>query len=162
MIQLYVGLAILTVYLVVVILKDGKIPPSISDTFYTSGKWMFSIVIWLESILLQWSLLDVTPVNVQFVAFFVGAGLLFVGAAPHFKEAQEKVIHYTGAFTFAIASQVWYWIVPASMDYVMMGVMFGLVWLTAVACIMKWRENATFIAEIACIVVIVLGRSYLV
>lgn len=162
MITLTMGLVILAVYLTVVIIKDGKIPPSISDTYYTSGKWVFSVVMAIEAILLSVSLFGVTADVWQWLVFLTCGGLLFVASAPHCHDDYEKKIHYAGAFTFAIGSQVWYWIEPARDNYLVMGIVFGAVWAIAGVCIMKWKANATFIAEIACIVVIAWGRCCLI
>ena len=53
------------------------------------------------------TLIPVTSELYQFTAFLTGAGLLFVGAAPHFKDEFEKKIHFGGAFIFGLASQIW-------------------------------------------------------
>lgn len=158
MIELIIGVAILFIYLLFVIVKDGKVPPSISDSFYSSGKYLFTFVMFAEAVLLTIALLSITPSNLQFLAFFSGASLAFVGAAPHCHEKFEKTVHFAGAYTFALGSQLWYWLVPASVDYLWFGIMFACAWIPAVFLIFKFKSNATFIAEIACVLVIVLGR----
>jgi hypothetical protein len=52
----------------------------------------------------------------QFLCLFAGAGLLFTGAAPHFK-TYEQTIHYCAAGTCALSALVWmcaggYWYIP--------------------------------------------------
>ena len=53
------------------------------------------------------TLIPITPEMYQFTAFLIGAGLLFVGAAPHFKDKSEKKIHFGGALVFGLTSQIW-------------------------------------------------------
>ena len=53
------------------------------------------------------TLIPITSEMYQFTTFLIGAGLLFVGAAPHFKDKSEKKIHFGGALIFGLASQIW-------------------------------------------------------
>ena len=52
-------------------------------------------------------MLEVSPENVQFTAFWAGAGMALVGAAPHFREDFEKNIHTAGAVLCIVFSQLW-------------------------------------------------------
>lgn len=161
MTALFIGIALLGIYLGYVIAVDGKVPPSISDSFYTSGKWWFTLVMFAESILLAISLIGVTPSPWQFLAFLSCAGLGFVGSAPHCHDKYEKKVHYAGAFTFAIGSQLWYWIVPLPCDKPFLVWVFAITWALAVGLCFCFKKNVTFIAEIACIITIIFGRSAL-
>lgn len=143
-IVLAIGLLILAVYLGVVIKEEKECPPSISDTFYECGKWWFTIVMFVEAVLLSMALINASGPNIQFLAFFSGAALGFVGAAPHFKEAYEKKIHFGGAYTFGLCSQAW--VALAVSPWIL------LTWIPGAAAIMLWKSKGTFIAEIMCII----------
>lgn len=159
MLALGIGITILIVYLSVVVIKEKKIPASISETFYLCGKWWFTIVMMIEAILLCISLIPVTPINYQFLAFVSSAALGFVGASPHFKDEYEKKVHYTSAFTFGIGSQLWLFLVmydykPCTDIYTLI----ALIWIGSVSYMLCNKRIATFIAEITCVALIVLGR----
>ena len=143
------GLVTLAVYLAIVMLKDGKCPPSISDSYYTSGKWMFTIVMFSESILLSIALIENSRPQFQCLGFVSGAALAFVGAAPHFKEEFEKKIHFSAAYTFAIGSQLWVCLNESPI--------YMLVWMVAMPFIFGYGSHRTFIEEITCVAVIALS-----
>lgn len=142
-ILIMVGVIILAIYLTIIMVKEKCVPPSISDTFYLCGKWWFTFVMWTECILMCIGLISSTCDSWQFLAFLSGAGLGFVGAAPHFKEDLEHTVHFAGAYTFAIASQLWAFIVVSPW--------LLITWAFALALILKFKKQATFIAEIACV-----------
>lgn len=94
-------------YVGVMVYRNG-IPYSISDTYYSlEHKVWFLVAMWLTSLLLMPAILDRTPETIQFSAFLMCAGLLFVGAAPNFKEEYENKIHVAGTCVSAVSSQIW-------------------------------------------------------
>ena len=103
----YIALIIVFIYLLINIIKYKQIPESISDTFYLGSSWLFTLVMIIMGFLVTASLLPITIIEYQCFAFFTGAGLLFVGAAPYFKDEFQSKVHYGGAFIFALSSQVW-------------------------------------------------------
>lgn len=143
----YTALTIVAIYLCINIYIYRQIPESISNTFYLGSKWWFSGAMILLGFLISASLLNTTPESYQFTAFFIGAGLLFVGAAPHFKDDTEKYIHFGGAGVFGLTSQVW-----ASL--------YCSPWLllTWLVMIPLWKtKQRTFWIEIVCIINIILA-----
>lgn len=90
------------------------ITPSISASHY---KWrekgriyeiLFTLFCWgiTFTVLPIW--LDVSPENVQFLAFLSAAGLGFVGASPLFMDDKlENTVHSTAAILCITASFVW-------------------------------------------------------
>lgn len=104
---MYIALGILIIYLLYVFITYRCIPDSISDTFYLGTKWGFTALMTILSFIVAPTLLSVTSSYFTCFAFLTAVGLLFVGAAPHFKERNEKYIHFGGAFTFGISSQIW-------------------------------------------------------
>lgn len=143
----YIALSIVLIYLIISFIRFKQIPESISNTFYLGNKWWFSAVMIILGFLITTSLLNVTSEYYQCFAFFTGAGLLFVGAAPHFKEDLEGKVHTGGAIIFGIASQVW-----ASIYFTPW---LLLTWLT-VPIWFKTKQR-TFWAEILCIINIIIA-----
>lgn len=108
-----ISLAIFLVYVLGVCIGFGRIPSSISDTFYKLEEvhknlgWLFTAFCWGVLFTLMPPLLEMTPESYQFTAFLACAGLGFVGAAPHFKSLSERQIHYIGATVCILSSQIW-------------------------------------------------------
>lgn len=95
----------LFLYLGFMFLKHG-ITKSISDGYYVSkNKWLFSAVMLLTAGLLLPTMLEFG--DVQFLAFFAVAALMFVAAEPHFKSDWGGKIHNTAAIIAGICSQLW-------------------------------------------------------
>lgn len=97
-------------YTGVMILREG-IPYSVSATAYSlkNISW-FMLTMALTGFLLAPVILDITPNNIQFVAFLAIVGLLAVGAAPRFKnksDKTERVLHQVGAVMVLVFSQTW-------------------------------------------------------
>lgn len=98
-------------YLGFMFLKYG-ILPFISDGYYVcKNKWLFSTAMLLTTGLLLPPMLDFG--DVQSLAFFAVAAIMFVAAEPHFKSDWGGKIHNTAAIIAGICSQVWcfvnYW-----------------------------------------------------
>lgn len=143
----YILLSIVTIYLLFSIIKYKQIPESISDTFYLGNKQWFTFTMVVLGFLVCATLIPVTLELYQFTIFLTGAGLLFVGAAPHFKDEFEKKIHFGGAFIFGLFSQIW-----ASL--------YCSPWLllTQLFLIPLWKTNQrTFWIEFICIINIILA-----
>lgn len=95
----------LFLYLGFMFLKHG-ITKFISDGYYVSkNKWLFSAVMLLTAGLLLPPMLEFG--NVQFLAFFAVAALMFVAAEPHFKSSWGGKIHNTAAIVAGLCSQIW-------------------------------------------------------
>lgn len=97
MICMLISLVLIAAYIVYAISAMQGIPWSVSDTYYQLDKWghpkwLFQAAMIVPAFLLLPAWLDVSPVEIQFLAFLSGAGLIFVGAAPCFKlELEGKV-----------------------------------------------------------------------
>lgn len=95
----------LFLYLGFMFLRHG-ITPFISDGYYVSkNKWLFSAAMILTAGLLLPPMLEFG--DVQFIAFFAVAALMFVAAEPHFKSSWEGKIHNTAAIIARVCSQLW-------------------------------------------------------
>lgn len=132
---------LLIAYIIFMIIKLRKIPDSVSDTYYEgAGNW-FTIVMFISGILMTIRLLDISQDSAwSFISFLSGAGMLFVGAAPKFKGG-EKIIHFAGATTLLIGSQIWICMYACPLVL--------LTWLTAPLWIK--RKQKMFWCEIVCL-----------
>ena len=143
----YILVYIITTYLLISIIRYKQIPESISDTFYLGNKWWFTITMFILGFLVCATLIPITTEAFQFLAFLTGAGLLFVGAAPHFKDDFEAKVHFSGAFIFGLASQFW-----TSIYY------SPWLLLTWAILILLWNtKQKTFWIELICIINIILA-----
>lgn len=103
-----ISMIAITAYVVVMVIKEKEIPESISSTVLKLKKkvaWVFSAVMWLVGFLLMPPLMEKVSDSTRFIAFFMVAGILFVGASP--LVAKEKnTIHYVCAAVAGVASQL--------------------------------------------------------
>lgn len=98
----------ITAYTAVVCIACKGIPDSISETFYKlEHKAWFTITMFLTAGLLMPAILEITPEGYQFIAFLACIGMMFVGAAPNFREGLDKKVHKAGAVMCIAFSQVW-------------------------------------------------------
>lgn len=156
MILILLSLAVILTYVGVMVSREG-IPYSISATYYSlKHKAWFGITMWLTSLLLMPAILDRTPETMQFSAFLMCAGLLFVGAAPNFKEEYENKIHVAGTCVSAVSSQIWIvamqpWLLLAwapwfaYIGFRLLKERNGDIWTSFVACKpLFWAEAVAF------------------
>lgn len=117
-------------------IRSFGIPYSLSNTYYlfqNKKKWMrilFPIMMVLVVALLLPAWLEISAGNnLQFLAFFAAAGLLFTGSAPAFMRSNlENKVHTYSAIAAAIFSLLWV-IFAAKVWWVI------LVWLALVTLI---------------------------
>lgn len=84
------------------------IPVSLSSTYYNSNeKPWFTIAIILTTAFMIVPLLEITPEDDQWLVFLSCIGNLFCAFAPKFREELEGKVHYIGAYTAGILSQLW-------------------------------------------------------
>lgn len=143
----YIALSIISLYLAYIFIRYRQIPISISDTFYLGANWLFTAVMWIIGFTTAASLINITPETYQFLPFLIGAGLLFVGAAPQFKENFVSKVHYGGALVFALAVNAWASIYCS--PWVLLTWLSALLWFKT--------KQRTFWAEIVCIINILIA-----
>lgn len=101
------SLVLILVYLAIYVFQVG-LPTSISETYYkTEKKWLFPTVLGLCVGCCVEPMLELTPEPFKFLAFFVVAGIMFVAAAPAFKESFVGSVHYVSASIAGLAAMVW-------------------------------------------------------
>lgn len=152
----YLAVAIILAYLGVTIIKFREIPISISDTYYmwkgVNKDWMFTFVMWIVGvlILIYW-VTRAEFYHCQFLPFVSVSGMVFVGGACMFKETLTKEVHYTSAGVWA-GSAVAFFVANGMYVPMIVGLMFGFTgWM------LNKRDNFTFWAEMACVVMMIYG-----
>ena len=117
---LVASILVMMIYLSYIVERYG-IPNSISDTYYLLGGkpkgLVFQGVLALTAFLMLPVLLSRSSESTEFLAFLACAGLLFVAAAPLFKDASERIIHFVSAFVCCGCLILWQifnslWIIP--------------------------------------------------
>lgn len=150
MLTLCIGILLVAIYTVVLCIKNKCIPPSISETFYLGGKYWFTATLFVSSILIAMGLLDLSYEPWQFISFLTAAGMALVGAAPHFHDYEHK-IHYAGAITLLVGSQIW--ICLFSSPWILVAWLSALVWFKT--------KQRMFWCEILCILTVAVSLFFI-
>lgn len=87
-------------------LLNKGLPDCLSDIYYSVGLFFTAMMLFVAFFLLP-SMIDATPENYQCLAFLANAGIVFVGAAPNYKEGMERNVHRTAAMISGGCSVVW-------------------------------------------------------
>ena len=153
-----VSFALFVVYNSVAIGLFG-IPTSLSDTYYLYEKkrtglgWLFTIFMWLMGFTMTpaWIVISekvgVWMSYFTFLAFIAAACILFVGAAPKFREKYsiEVDVHMIGAKICAAAALAWCFVVCWKIWYVpLIALLVPVIVATATK---SWKEKYTYWLE---------------
>ena len=102
------SILLVAAYTLAVCIKGKGVPQSLSATFYALGRpWWFTLAMWGTAFAAVPVMIEVSAEDVQFAAFWACAGMVLVGAAPHFREEFEKNLHLSGAVLCIVFSQLW-------------------------------------------------------
>ena len=105
---LIISFLVIAAYTAAVCVKQKGVPYSISATFYKlQHPYWFMAAMWATAGLLMPAALETGKPGTEFLAFLACAGMLFVGAAPNFREELEGKVHMSGAVVCVVASQLW-------------------------------------------------------
>lgn len=108
MLLLIISFLIIAAYTAAVCVKQKGVPYSISATFYKlQHPYWFMAAMWATAGLLMPAALETSKSGTEFLAFLACAGMIFVGAAPNFREELEGKVHMLGAVVCVVASQLW-------------------------------------------------------
>lgn len=135
------------------------IPTSLSDTYYLYENkkegmgWLFTVFMWLMAFLLIpcWVVVSdaVGPwmSYFSFLAFIAAACIMFVGAAPKFRDRYniEKDVHMYGAKVCAAAALAWCFVVCWNIWYVPIIAM--LVPVVEATVTKSWKDKYTYWLE---------------
>lgn len=116
---------ILAVYTLVMIRKSGKIPYSLSSTYYRlEQKEWFVGCMSVTGFTYMLSALGKTPDSCQFLVFLTFAGMMLLALSPNFRDKNEAVLHYSGTAVVLLCTQAWVactmpwllllWLLPAA------------------------------------------------
>lgn len=70
------------------------------------NRWLFTLFIWTEALLITPAMFAATQENAQWLVFFIAAGLMFVGGASITSKGEE-VCHMAGAAISCAGSLIW-------------------------------------------------------
>lgn len=152
----YVAVATILAYLMMTVVKFREIPVSISDTYYmwkeVKKEWLFTMVMWITAILIAvYWVSRAEFYRCQFLCFLSVAGMGYVGGAAMFKETLTRAVHFTSAGIWA-GSAVLFFAINQMYVPMIVGLMFGFTgWM------LNKRDNFTFWAEMACVVMMIYG-----
>lgn len=152
------------VYNVIALAKFG-VPKSLSNTYYLykeQAEWkrfLFPVMMVSMAFLLMPAWLDISEgSNWQFTAFLAAAGIMFVGAAPGFKDNDlTRKVHESSAILAATAAIAWVCLV-AQMWYVVVAwavlvVAAALLTKTFKKALIYWLETIAFMATFTSILI---------
>ena len=138
---------VIAVYLICYVSHCG-VPASISATYYnTQHKWLLPVVLGISVATARVPLFDLTPDYWRFLVFLLVAGIMFVAAAPAFKQEFESKVHAVAAIIAGVSSIAWLIIISGIPWLVIAGTLSALVF---------WKQK-TFWLEVG-----ILSNLYLV
>ena len=152
----YAAVAIILAYLGITVIEFKKIPISISNTYYLwkerGFEFLFTFVMWTVGLLILVYWVSVAEdYRCQFLSFVSVSGMCFVGAACAYKKTLTDEVHYTSAGIWA-AGALFFFLVNSMYMPMVFGLVFGFV-----GWILNKRENITFWAEMACVMMMIVG-----
>ena len=136
------------------------LPESLSNTYYLYEKksgigWLFCLAMYLVVMLMMPAWIGMSENNNwQFLAFLAPASIMFVGAAPRFKDSNlENKVHTVSALIAAACSLAWvalvtpyWWIIMICFGFVALAAVFTSSYKTA--CV-YWLETVAFASTFA-------------
>ena len=100
--------AVISIYVLTVMLQRREIPESISETYYELRHHIiFSLVMWTTGLLLVPGLLAASCPHTAPVGLASVVGMFIAGAAPRFHEHRQCAIHNFGGILAGLGSQLW-------------------------------------------------------
>lgn len=104
--MIYISLICFMLIVVVGSFLHRGLPDCVSDFYFVLGKW-FSILMVATVVFMLPPMLDYTPEDYEFLAFFTCTGIMFVGVAPNYLADVERGVHKAGAMISGISSIAW-------------------------------------------------------
>ena len=105
----FISLGVALAYLSFSVGISGRIPCSLSATFYDLGSkgWLFSLCISTVALTLFPVWMGLSSDGTECMAFLACSGLLFVASAPSFKMELEGKVHYMSAALCCACAVLW-------------------------------------------------------
>lgn len=109
--NIVIAIIILLGYTIVLCIKGGGVPSSLSASVFDLSKgerWIWTVVLFAVCFLCVPTYVEVTSDNTQFLAFIAIAALAFVGAAPLVTDKADLAykVHCWAAVVCAVCSQL--------------------------------------------------------
>ena len=109
--NIIIAILILLVYTVILCIKGGGIPSSLSASVFNlpyNKRWIWTVVLYAVCLLCIPTIIEKSSANTQFLAFIAIAALAFVGAAPLVKDKEDLAykVHCGAAVLCAVCSQL--------------------------------------------------------
>lgn len=127
---------VISAYLICYICNCG-VPTSISSTYYnTRHKWLLPLVLGVGISTAIGPFFDLTPDYWRFLVFLIVGGILFIAAAPAFREEFEGKVHAGAAITAGVSSVAW------------LSIIAGIPWIAiagAIAAVINWKHKVFWI-----------------
>lgn len=148
----YIAISIFILYTTISLCIFKTIPSSLSNTYYMYKekkewlKYLFPIMMFLTSGFLLPAWLEATEgSNLQFLSFLTCASIMFVGAAPNFKNIGiESTIHTVAAIIAAICAMLWCLFVVGSYGIILS---YLVIFLILALCTKSIKSSYTFWLE---------------
>ena len=159
-----IAAAIYFVYNFIALAKFG-VPKSLSDTYYlykAESEWkkiLFPIMMALIVILLMPAWVEISEGSTwQFTSFLAAASILFVGAAPGFKDNElTGNVHEGAAILAAIMSIAWICLVPQMWYIVLVWAVLimasAILTRTLKSSLIYWLETIAFMSTFSAILI---------
>lgn len=136
LILILASLSLITSYLISYVCACG-VPTSVSATYYhTQRRWLLPVVLFVSIATAIVPFFDLTPDYWRFLVFLVVAGIMFIAAAPAFRQEFEGKIHCGAALTAGVSAIAWLVIVS------------GVPWLSiagGLTAIANWKNKVFWI-----------------
>lgn len=94
------------IYLLYIILRTKKVPCSLSETYYSGGGFLFTLTLWVVSLMMLICMLT-CGCGIQCFAFLCCASLMFVGTAPNYLDSTETNVHKISAIVSSVMCILW-------------------------------------------------------
>ena len=152
---LCLGFVIILTYSVFSALLIGRLPISLSETYYELrrvGKgWYFPVTLFMMGMTMMPIWLEKTAgLWYQFLVFIACAAIVFVAASPDYrKQGIERKVHYTSA-TIATIAVILYHIFNGTWPILLISM------IPSVIALFKYKESITLFFEIS-----IIGSVYL-
>lgn len=136
LILILTSLLVISVYLVSYVCHCG-LPTSVSSTYYnTHHKWLLPVVLGVSIATAIVPFFDLTPDYWRFLVFLIVAGIMFIAAAPAFRQEFEGKVHTGAAITAGVSAVAW------------LAILSGFPWIAiagVIGAVIDWKHKVFWI-----------------
>lgn len=136
LILILISLLVISIYIVSYVCHCG-LPTSVSSTYYnTRPKWLLPVVLGVSIATAIVPFFDLTPDYWRFLVFLIVAGIMFIAAAPAFRQEFEGKVHAGAAIIAGVSAVAW------------LSILSGFPWLAtagAIGAVIDWKHKVFWI-----------------